>query len=173
VARAKRTNSVVVTYRAKCDPDQLSDKAYHLASLLHNAEVAIENDKYGFHANLKLRGIYGNLFMQESVDSEKKTVSTKFGWNTTLKTRPEMLGQLKEEIRQGAIELNNPELIRECLTFIKNPDTKKEEAQQGCNDDGVISLAIGSAVRSLHPYTPLPVTRVDRGPKPKNSGIPD
>lgn len=156
VARAKRTNSIAVTFKAKCDPDELAERAYLLASFLHDAEVAIENDKYGFHANLKLRGLYGNLFIQESIDKEKKAYSGKFGWETNSKTRPEMLGEMKEEIRQGAIELNDPDLIRECLTFIKNPDTKKEEAQEGCNDDGVISCAIGGAVRQLHPFTPLP-----------------
>lgn len=155
VARAKRTNSIAVTYRAKCDPDELEEKAYLLASFLHQAEAAIENDKYGFHTNLKLRGRYGNIFVQESIDKEKKTVSTKFGWDTNSKSRPSMLGQMKEEIRQGALELNDPDLIRECLTFIKNPDTKKEEAQEGCCDDGVISCAIGGAVRQLHPYKPI------------------
>jgi len=173
-ARAKRTNTIAVTFRAKCDPDVLAEKAFLLASFLHNAEVAIENDKYGFHANLKLRAIYGNLYMQESIDSEKKTVSQKFGWNTTSKSRPSMLGELKEEIRQGAIELNDPLIIRECLTFIKNAETKKEEAQVGCNDDAVISVAIGGAVRLQHPYTPI-VSRRSFIPKPppSNSGSPD
>ena len=169
VARGKRSNSIVATYKAKCDPDQLAEKAYLLASFLHGAEVAIENDKYGFHANLKLRGVYGNLYIQESVDKEKKTVSTKFGWETTSKTRPEMLGQMKEEIRQGALELHDPELIRECLTFIKNPETKKEEAQEGCNDDGVISCAIGGAVRQVHPYQPI----VHDAPQDVRDIIPD
>lgn len=173
IARAKRTNSVVATYKAKCDPDELAEKAYLLASFLHNAVVAIENDKYGFHANLKLRGVYGNLFLQESINDERKKVSGKFGWETNSKTRPEMLGQLKEEIRQSALELNDPTLIRECLTFIKNPDTKKEEAQEGCNDDGVISLAIGGAVRQLHPYVPTTMATVSRGVQPRQSGIPD
>jgi len=174
VARAKRTNSVVVTFRAKCDPDMLAEKAYLLASFLHNAEVAIENDKYGFHANLKLRAIYGNIFIQESIDKEKKTVSTKFGWETTAKSRPLMLGELKEEIRQGAIDLNDPDIIRECLTFIQNPDTKKEEAQSGTNDDSVIALAIGSAVRQLNPYKPLgPIRDTRPKPPPSRSGAPD
>lgn len=174
VARAKRTNSVVATFKAKCDPDELAERAYLLGSFLHQGMVAIENDKYGFHANLKLRSIYGNMFIQESIDKEKKTVSTKFGWDTNSKTRPEMLGQMKEEIRQGALELNDSELIRECLTFIKNPDTKKEEAQDGCCDDGVISCAIGGAVRQLFPYIPLGSQRDFRPkPPPSRSGSPD
>lgn len=153
--RAKRTNSIVVTYRGKCDADELAEKAFLLGSYFHNAVVAIENDKYGFHANLKLKSIYGNVFVQETIDREANTVMNKYGWETNSKTRPEALGQLKEEIRSGAIDLSDPALIRECLTFIKNPDTKKEEAQAGCNDDQVMAAAIGSAVRLMKPYEPV------------------
>ena len=164
VARSKRTNDIVVTYHGKCDADELAEKAAALGHFLHDAVVAIENDKYGFHANLKLKGMYGNLFIQETIDRETNTVTSRYGWNTDSKTRPAMLGQFKEEIREGAINLNDEALIRECLTFIKNPDTKKEEAQEGCHDDMVMACAITSAVRQLKPFEPVeaPVKRNDK-----------
>jgi hypothetical protein len=153
--RAKRTNSIVMTFRGKIDADELAERAALMGAFYHDAIVAIENDKYGFHANLKLKSIYGNVFVQETVDRENNVVTQKYGWDTNAKTRPLAIGELKEEIRQGAIDLSDPSLIRECLTFIKNPDTKKEEAQAGCNDDQVMCAAIGSAVRSLKPYEPV------------------
>ena len=154
VAVAKHSNNTVATYRKKVDSDVLAQKAKALGTFLKNAIVAIENNSYGFHANLKLRAIYGNIFKQETIDSTDKKVTTKFGWNTNSKTRPDMLGQLKQEIRAGATDLRSQVLIRECLTFIRNPDTGKEEAQEGCCDDLVISRAIASAVRQLHPFEP-------------------
>lgn len=166
--RAKRTNEVVMTYHGKCDADELAEKAALMGHYFHDAIIAIENDKYGFHANLKLKAIYGNVFIQETIDREKNVVTSRYGWETTSKTRPEMLGQLKEEIREGAIDINDPSAIRECLTFIKNPDTKKEEAQEGCHDDQVMSMAIGSAVRLMKPYEPF---KIEKG-RPK-SQIPD
>ena len=154
VAVAKHSNNTVATYRKKVDSDVLAQKAKALGTFLKNAIVAIENNSYGFHANLKLRAIYGNIFKQETIDSTDKKVTTKFGWNTNSKTRPDMLGQLKQEIRADATDLRSQVLIRECLTFIRNPDTGKEEAQEGTCDDMVISRAIASAVRQLHPFEP-------------------
>lgn len=166
--RAKRTNEVVMTYHGKCDADELAEKASLLGHYFHDAIIAIENDKYGFHANLKLKAIYGNVYVQETIDREKNIVTQRYGWETNSKTRPEMLGQLKEEIREGAIDINDATIIRECLTFIKNPDTKKEEAQEGCHDDTVMSCAIASAIRLMKPYEP---PKIERG-RPANQ-IPD
>jgi hypothetical protein len=159
VAIGKKSNNVIATLRLKCDADELAEKAMLLASYLHNAEIAIENDKYGFHANRKLRTIYGNVFLQEQIDKETNVITQRFGWDTNSKTRPDMLGQLKQEIREGSTELYDPVLIREGLTFVKNQDTGKEAAQEGCNDDMIMARAIASAVRQMHPFQSLNESR--------------
>lgn len=164
VAIGKKSNNVVATLRMKCDADELAEKAMLLASWLHDAEIAIENDKYGFHANRKLRTIYGNVFIQESIDKETNVVTQRFGWDTNSKTRPDMLGQLKQEIRESSTELFDPVLIREALTFVKNKETGKEEAQDGCNDDMVMARAIASAVRQMHPFQSINTTPPPRSP---------
>ena len=155
IALSKRSNQVIATYRAKCDSDILADKAMRLASFLHNAEVAIENNSYGFHANLKLRSIYGNIYKQEKVNTDSGQISDEYGWNTNSKTRADMIGELKEDIRNGCIDLNDEMIIRECLTFIKNPDTGKEEAQSGAHDDMVITTAIACSIRRRRPFQPI------------------
>ena len=155
VALSKRTNAIIATFRAKVDSDVLAEKAALLGGFLHKAEVAIENNSYGFHANLKLRSIYPNVYKQELVDRDSGKISETYGWNTNSKTRADMLGELKEDIRNGAIDLNDVKLIRECLTFIKNADTGKEEAQEGTNDDMVISAAIACSVRRRRPFQPI------------------
>lgn len=167
VAIGKKSNNVVATFRKKVDADVLAEKAMLLASYLHSCEIAIENDKYGFHANRKLRTIYGNIFIQESIDKETNVVTQRFGWDTNSRTRPDMLGQLKQEIRERSTELHDPIMIRECLTFVKNKDTGKEAAQEGCNDDIVMARAIASAVRQMHPFQSINTTA------PQRSDIPD
>ncbi len=168
VVIGKRSNNVVATYRMKVDSDVLAQKASFLGHFYHDAIIAIENNSYGFHANLKLNSLYGNVFKQEVIDKTDGKTTTKFGWNTNARTRPDMLGQLKQEVRAGATELRDSTLIREMLTFIRNPDNGKEEAQEGCQDDCVISRAIASAVRRLHPFeVPEPVY------KDEHAGIPD
>jgi hypothetical protein len=106
--------------------------------------------------------------LQEQIDKETNVITQRFGFDNTSKTRPDALGQLKQEIREGSTELYDPVLIRECLTFVKNKDTGKEAAQEGCNDDLCMSRAIASFVRQLHPFQPF---RNDEGRKPDT--IPD
>lgn len=132
IAIGKRSNDTIATLRLKIDGDELAQKARLLGLFLNQAEVGIENDKYGFQANIKLRETYGKVFMQETIHTDTKKVIQRFGWETNAKTRPEMIGQLKEEIRQRATSLKDRNLILECLTFIKNPENGKEEAQEGC-----------------------------------------
>ena len=62
-----------------------------------------------------------------------------------------MLSVMQEEIRQGALRLEDKITLKECLTFIRNPETGKVEAQAGCNDDTVIATAISGMVRQLRP----------------------
>ena len=125
-----------------------------LGSYLNNAVVAIENDKYGYAANAKLKTIYPRIYVQTVEDKTTRKLTEKIGWDTTAVTRSPMLAQMQEEIYQGALDLKSKRLIKECLTFIENPKTKKAEAQEGCFDDFVIAAAISGRVRQLMPYVP-------------------
>jgi hypothetical protein len=175
VARRKDTNKIVATYKGKIDPDELAYKAMLLGGLLNNATVAIENDKFGFAANQKLRTLYKNIYIQRSIDKLTKKVSEKFGWDTNAVTRPFMLAQMQQEIRQGALLLEDERLIKECLVFIVNEDGKAE-AQTGCNDDFVIACAISGAIRRLEPMKKTAEERQKNAakynrPQPANAGF--
>jgi len=154
VARNKLTNGIVAILHAKIDPDELAERAYMLGSILNQAIVAIENDKFGFSANKKLKEIYGNIYVQRTFNKIENKIQEKYGWDTTAITRPLMLAQTQEEIRENAIELMDVPLIKECLTLIKNPKTKKVEAQEGCHDDLVIACCISGQIRHELPYQP-------------------
>lgn len=169
----KASNDVVATYRAKADPDELAEQAMLIGSYYNNAKIAIENDKFGFAANAKLKTIYGNIYIQRTFNKVQNKMVEQFGWNTTAVTRPMMLAQMQEEIREGSARLTDPILIRECLTFIKNPETKKAEAQEGMNDDTVIARAIAGQLRHENPYKIKDRKRAgqDITSMPKNAGM--
>lgn len=152
VARDKSSNKVVAIYHAKCDPDELAYRAMVLGSFLNNAKVAIENDKFGFAANQKLITIYGNVYVARTYDKTSNKITESFGWDTTKVTRPMILTQMQQEVREGTLQLMDQGLIRECLCFIKNPDTGRAEAEQGKNDDLVIACAISGQMRADAPY---------------------
>lgn len=150
VVRRKDTNKIVATYKGKIDPDELAYKAMLLGGLFNNATVAIENDKFGFAANQKLKSIYKKVYVQRSVDKTTQKISENFGWDTNAVTRPMMLAQMQQEIRQEALKLEDERLIKEALVFIVN-EAGKAEAQEGCNDDFVIACAISGAIRQIEP----------------------
>ncbi len=154
VARRKDTNNVVATFRGLIDPDELAEKSAMLGNFLNECTIAIENDKFGFAANRKLKQIYGKVFYQVVINKKRNIRKKEFGWNTTSVTRPAMLSQMQEEIRETATQLRDKVLLKECLTFIRNEETGKVEAQEGCNDDFVIANAICGMVRQLDPYKP-------------------
>lgn len=150
VARRKDTNKVVATYKAKIDPDELAYKAMLLGTLLNSATVAIENDKFGFAANQKLKTIYKKIYVQKTVNTLTQEETEKFGWDTNAITRPMMLAQMQQEIREDALFLEDERLIKECMVFINDP-SGKPQAQAGCNDDFVVACAISGMLKQIEP----------------------
>lgn len=148
VARRHDTNKIVATYYAKDDPDEFAYKAFLLGTLLNNATVAIENEKFGFAANKKLVTIYKNVYMKRLVNEKTNQITETFGWDTNAITRPMMLAQMQSEIRDGALGLADERIMKECLTFIVT-EGGKAQAQNGCHDDWVIACAISGAVRQI------------------------
>lgn len=173
VALDKGTNETVCTFHAKCDQDELAYRAMMLGNYLNQAVVAIENEKFGFAANEKLRTIYGNVYTQRTYNEIENREVTKIGWTTNAVTRPMMLGQLQEEIRENSTSLKDPKLIRECLTFIVNAESKKAEAESGMHDDLVMSRAIAGQIRREQPFkvTPERPTGREVHSTVKNAGL--
>lgn len=142
----------IASYHGKCDPDEMENMAYLLGNYLNQALIAIENEKFGFAVNNALKKRYGNLYRPIRHTDRDQEVSDRFGWETNSVTRPMMIANLAEDIRQGAREIPEKKAIMECFTFVRNPETKKIEAEEGCNDDWVMTMAINSALRRIHPY---------------------
>jgi hypothetical protein len=62
-----------------------------------------------------------------------------------MKTRPLIIAKMDEMIRQKAVKINSPRLVRELEKFIWV--NGRPEAQKGYNDDLVLSMAIACWVR--------------------------
>jgi hypothetical protein len=149
----KKTNDVAATYRQKSAPDQFALDLVDAGKYYNQAMVACENKGYGSACNKDMYKVYGNLFRMIKARDGKDKPSDDLGWNTNVTSRRTMLAQLAEEIREGATELLDKDLIRECWTFIRNPDRKGEpEADKGKTDDMIFARAIAGMVRVYYPY---------------------
>jgi len=78
------------------------------------------------------------------------------GFNTTSVTRPSMLAQLAEEVKNNTTDINSEKIISQMRTFIIKKDkvgkVTKIESQDGYQDGLVICRAIASYVRNQYPY---------------------
>lgn len=97
---------------------------------------------------------YPNLYWAQHFDARKQRFETKLGWHTNQQSRPIMIDQLVKAIHKAYYQVRDPEMLAECLTFVKNQQGRPE-AQAGCHDDRVMSAAIAWQMRQRSSGVPL------------------
>lgn len=148
----------VAIYRAHVHPDYFATVLYHLGMYYNTARIIPENNNHGILTCTRLAKdmAYPNVYFTTDVDklTEKETV--KIGFTTNVKTKPLIIDQLRASLREQELQLYDKITIRELMTYIAN-ETGGMEAEQGCFDDCVISLALVNHVHEGR-FTPIQVT---------------
>ena len=88
---------------------------------------------------------YPAFYTEVQYDKLTDKESVRLGFTTTSKTKPLVIDQLRASMREGELELNDKTTIREMLTYVVS-ETGAMEAEQGCFDDCVMSLALANWV---------------------------
>lgn len=84
-----------------------------------------------------------NLFkMPDDFSKTDTEQSERYGWTTTLSSRPKMLDDLALAIRQKALIIPDERTVNQMFTFVRNKNTGRPEHDTGCHDDLIFSLAI-------------------------------
>jgi len=148
----------VAIFRAHVHPDYFSTVLYHLGMYYNTAKIIPENNNHGILTCTRLAKDLGypNVFMTTDVDKLTEKESFKIGFSTTVKTKPLIIDQLRAALREREIELNDKITIRELMTYVAT-ETGGMEAESGCFDDCVMSLALANHVHEGR-YTPIVVT---------------
>lgn len=100
-----------------------------------------------------------NIYIREKFNKRTQEYFDAYGWETNKQTRPMMIDNFALHIREApkgktgiGIELNCPDTIRECESFVRK-ENGREEAAQGAHDDQVLSPAIGlQCIEFATPY---------------------
>ena len=71
----------------------------------------------------------------------------KFGFRTTMMTRPVIISNLIQIVREHCETLNDKDTLEELLTIIRN-EKGRIEAPEGGHDDQMMGLAIAHEARS-------------------------
>lgn len=141
-----RTGRQVAVLHGRLGEREFTEQLYCLGKAYNNALIGIETN-YSTYPNelIQLMG-YRRLYVQQRTDDFRKTVITKFGWDTNMVTRPLIIDGLKDVAKYHMELIGDVPTLREMLVFIKNA-AGRPEAEVGQHDDLVMSLAISHYIR--------------------------
>lgn len=128
------------------DEDLYARQMYCLGMYYNEALIGIEVNFSTYPEKELERLNYPKLYQRQIEDSITHKFQFKKGFKTTSITRPIIIAGLVEVVRDDIDTLNSEELLRECLSFIKN-EHGRAEAEQGKHDDRVMAMAIAHYIR--------------------------
>ena len=128
------------TLHHQFDEDLYVKQIYCLGAYYHSL-IAIESN-FGTYPNRELQRLrYPTLYVRETFDSIQYDVQEKYGFKTTALTRPQIISELVEIVREHIEKINDRETLQEMLSFVRNK-RGRAEASEGTHDDLVMGLAI-------------------------------
>lgn len=149
--REKRTRNLVAGIYGYYDYDELALRSYLTSKYFNNCLICAESGGYGSAVNKRLYDLGANVVRAVDLSTGGIVEKDKLGFITNSKTRPQLLGDIEAEIREGAVELRDKDLITECMNFII--DNGKPQAAQGSNDDYIFAFGIAGQLLRLYPYS--------------------
>ena len=140
---------VVATWHGHIDPDLLGYEAVGLAKFYNYAVIGCEINNHGFTTINRIKELeYPAIYKRQRLNKLSNATINELGWKTNKQTKPIMIDELVEAVREQSIDISERATIEEMLAFVK--DEKGEMgAPQGMYDDRVISLAIAVQMRKL------------------------
>jgi len=140
---------VVATWHGRIDPDAFAVELIGLSRFYRGAIIGPERNNHGLVVCQKLKDTaYPAVYKRQKLDKIAKTTISEMGWLTNMKTRPLMIDELQQAIREESIDIPDKETIMECMAFQRD-EAGRMAAPPGMHDDRVISLAIATQMRKL------------------------
>jgi hypothetical protein len=145
----------VAVYRAHVHPDYFARILYEMGHFYNTARIIPENNNHGIltcHVLAKELH-YPDIYTQVQHDkvADKDTVT--LGFMTNVKTKPLVIDELRASLREGEIVLYDETTLNEMKTYIVT-ESGRMEAEAGCHDDCVMSLAL---VNYVHDGELIPI----------------
>ena len=134
--------------RQKMDEDLYAEQMYCLGMYYHEALIGIETN-YSRHPMRVLQKKYGypNLYMRQRLDKLTDKTEEVVGFETTVRTKPIIIGELVELMRDDPTIEVDVATLKEMTTFVKK-ENGKQEAIEGAHDDLVMAKAIAHFISS-------------------------
>lgn len=145
-----QTMAIAAELRGKFDGDEYAEQLHYLGKWYRDAKIAVEaSGGWGETVLVALRDgrsgrrAYPNLYRHRQFSRPDQPESHTYGFPMTIKTRPLVLDQLEEALREKQLPWVPEGLLEECQTFVHRNKKPTPAAADGANDDRVMAAAIG------------------------------
>lgn len=167
------TMGIAAELHGKMDGDHLAEQLHYLGRWYGDARLAVENaGGYGDSIITMLRDgksgrpPYRKLYRHRNFSRPDQHENFAFGYPMNTKTRPLVLDQMEKALREKALPYLTHGLLQECQTFVYAKTNPSPRAQDGCNDDRVMALAIALEMYRQFGYQPARKRKKPKRPTP-------
>lgn len=148
------TGEQVAVLKQQYDEIEYVKQMYCLGMFYNKALLGPESNFSTYPIQKLIELSYPNIFVRKKEDTYSNKYEKSFGFKTTSITRPLVLGNLQEIVKDEIEKICDIETLREMLTFIVNKNGRAE-AEEGYHDDLVMALAISYYIRTQQTYNKL------------------
>lgn len=151
-----RSGRQVARLRHQMDEDLYTKQVYCLGKYYKNALIGIETNFSTYPIMELTRLGYENQYVREHFDSYTGKLSKSYGFRTTNITRPTIISNLVQIVRESTDLIQDKDTLDELKTIIKN-EKGKAEAPEGGHDDLMMALAIAYHIREQVIFDEKPI----------------
>jgi phage terminase large subunit len=151
-----RTGEQVAVLRGQFDEDVFAHQLYCLGRYYNTALIGIETN-FSTYPVMELERLgYPKQYVRETIDDYTHKPKQSYGFLTNGKTRPVIIAELIKAAREDIGSINDETTLLEMLSFVRNPENLRPEAEPGAHDDCVMALAITQHIRPQQEYISEP-----------------
>lgn len=152
-----RTGIQVAVLKHQFDADLYAKQMYCLGKYYKDALIGIETN-FDSYPIMELERLgYTNMYVREKLDEYTGKLEKRYGFKTTMLTRPIIIDRLIQIVRENVESINDEDTLQELLTIIRN-EKSRIEAPEGGHDDQMMGLAIAHQTREQVIFNEEPLT---------------
>ena len=141
-----RTGEQVAVLHHQFGERMFAEQMYCLGMYFNTALIGVEIN-YSTYPEMLLEELgYPRLYVRQRLDNFTGKMVDAFGFETTTRSRPVIIDGLKDVAKQALETITDYDTLGEMLTFVYD-EKWKPQAENGENDDLVMSLAIAHYIR--------------------------